>query len=271
MAPPRNQRPHGRAPREAPAGGSAAVEEAGWKLLAGSVAGRSHLANDRGNEDAVRTTVQPDGTLLLALADGAGSAPRAGDGAWRSVDTAAMALAAFVGQAASEAGLRHALRQVRHEVAALACELGARPRDFACTLLLAVISADTLAVLQVGDGAIVARSEGDWRRVTQPLRGRHAGETVFVTSRRATDVARVDKRPLARIDAIALLSDGLEPVATDVGSGDPHGPFFDPLAAFAARDRELAQQEAELEAFLASERVQSRCLDDLSLILAVRR
>jgi hypothetical protein len=239
-------------------------------MLAGSVAGRSHVANDRGNEDAVRTAVLPNGTLLLALADGAGSAPWAGDGAWLSVDTAAKALATFGGQAASEVGLSHALRQVRHEVAVLACEQGARPRDFACTLLLAAISADTLAVLQVGDGAIVARSNGDWRRVTRPLRGRHAGETVFVTSRRATDLARVDTRLLAQIDAVALLSDGLEPVATDVGSGDPHRPFFDPLAAFAARDRELVQQEAELEGFLASERVQSRCLDDLSLILAVR-
>jgi hypothetical protein len=255
--------------------GSAGSCAAGWKIVSASVTGRSHLASDRGNEDAVATRVLAHGTILLALADGAGSARRAGDGSRLAVAAAVQALGdeGFGGEGEEvdlEDALRRALQQVRDTLAARACESRARPRDFACTLLLAVIHRETLAVLQLGDGAVVSRSSGNWQRVTQPLRGRHAGETVFVTSRRALDQAQVEVGSNAAVEALALLSDGLEPVATVVATGTPHGPFFDPLVAFAGSNRDAAQQELELERFLASDRLQSRSLDDLSLILAVR-
>jgi hypothetical protein len=240
-----------------------------WRVLAASVTGRSHAAVDRGNEDAVQTARLAGGTLVLALADGAGSAGRAGEGARLAVGTAVEVLAGELHREGLEALLRTALREVRRAMAGRARELRVRPRDFACTLLLAVARGDDVAVLQLGDGAVVARGPDGWQRLVGPQRGRYAGETVFVTSRGAAGLAEVEVHPLASVKALALLSDGLEPVATDVASGRPHAPFFDPLVAFAGAERAEAELEAELTRFLGSDRLQSRSSDDLSLILAL--
>lgn len=254
-----------------------------WQLVAASVTGRAHLARDQGNEDALLAASLANGTLLLALADGAGSARNAAEGARLAVDVAVSALRSRLEQGAAGEGaeeglseaLRGALADVRRAVAERVRKSRGgqriKPRDLSSTLLLAVISRHTLAVLQLGDGAAIVRSGDSWQRVTSPLRGPHAGETVFATSRQARRLLEVEERGLSGIDAIALLSDGLEPVATDMASGEPHPPFFDPLAAFARRDAPVEQLESELARFLGSERVRSRSSDDLSLILAVRR
>ncbi|MEX2543206.1 MAG: PP2C family serine/threonine-protein phosphatase [Trueperaceae bacterium] len=258
-------------PGQRPPGGGKPPAATAWKVIAASVAGRAHTTHDKGNEDAVLTDRRRDGTVLLALADGAGSAGLAGEGARLAVDAAIAALRreSIQGDRLDQA-LRAALKQVRKEVGAKARQLRVRPRDFACTLLLAVAREDTLAVLQVGDGAVIALGEEGWSRITQPQRGRYAGETTFVTSRGASALAEVEIRSLAPLRALALLSDGLEPVATDMTNGTPHGPFFDPLVTFAAADRPVAEQEAAISSFLASDRVQSRSSDDLSLILALK-
>lgn len=245
---------------------------ASWKVLRASVTGRSHSAIEKENEDAVHSATLADGALLLALADGAGSASHAGTGARQAVVTAIEALreANDAGRPVEQA-LRDALRKVRREVAKRSRQARIRPRCFASTLLLVVAHRGLLATLQVGDGAAVALGENGWERLTAPIRGRHAGETVFVTSREAAALAEIDRRSLEGVRALALLSDGLEPVATDVETGLPHAPFFDPLVAFASAERLVAEQEAELEDFLASDRLQSRSPDDMSLIVAVRR
>lgn len=307
-----------------------------WKVVTASVTGRAHAARGQGNEDATRSLRLADGTVVLALADGAGSANRAAEGATLAVEAAIEALGASLTGSAVESGaaafgvepasqvtavdsepgadeelapdperarpavgterlrpegglepagqhetrelseaLLVAMAAVRRALAARVRELRqearATPRELSSTLLLAILRGDTLAVLQLGDGAAVAGNRSGWRRVTRPLRGRHAGETVFVTSRGARELAEVEVCALAADESLALLSDGLEPVATDMTSGEPHAPFFDPLATFAGADRPQEHLEAELEEFLGSERVQSRSSDDLSLILAVRQ
>ena len=262
--------------------GQRSFGEGAWKLVAVSVTGKAHRAREQGNEDAIHCTRLEDGTLLLALADGAGSASNAAEGSRLAVDVALESLcrqleAGFPGDGVSSRGeaLRLALSEVRTAVATRLREFRTsdrrRARDLASTLLLAILSEDALAVLQVGDGAIVARDGKGWRRITAPLKGTHAGETIFATSRGAYRQAEVECVPVEGVSALALLSDGLEPVATDLASGEPHAPFFDPLASFVLKESGRERLEEDLEAFLSSERVQERSADDLSLILAVRR
>lgn len=240
-------------------------------MLAASVVGRSHSSIEQDNEDAVATAIREDGTLLLALADGAGSARRSREGAWLAVETAISSLERGEPPEDWCDELLCALAAVRRSVSKRAREARSRPRDFACTLLLAAITDERLSILQLGDGAVIARIEDQWLRLLKPQRGRYAGETVFVTSRRAASLAETETRTQEGLRAIVLLSDGLEPVATDVASGAPHHPFFEPLLRFASLERSAADQEAELAGFLASDRVQSRSSDDLSLILAIKR
>src|SRR5262245_35392736 len=57
-----------------------------WRVYGVSVRGTSHLATDTPCQDANRYRVLPDGTLIIAIADGAGSASHSRDGAALAVD-----------------------------------------------------------------------------------------------------------------------------------------------------------------------------------------
>lgn len=255
--------------RSVPANGSGAADGK-WKQAAVSVPGTAHLSQGAGNQDAICTTAS-GGVRVLALADGAGSAGRSAEGARIAVTLLSELLASRAAEGPDwETELRNGLYAVRKALTAAARDAGSRPRSFACTLLVAVLHDDGLNAMQLGDGAIVLRGEEGWRLACKPHRGRYAGETIFATSPRAARLNTFARFPSPSFDAVGLLSDGLESVALDLASDEPHGPFFDPLAAFVASDRPKEVLEEELRKLLTSERIRSRCSDDLSLIMAVR-
>ena len=247
-------------------------------MVAASSAGASHR-NGR-NEDAWLAASRLDGTLLLAAADGAGSARCAAAASQLAVRRTCELLSEGP-LAYGEAWRDHLLtlllevrstllRAVVHEIESGSGPVPPQPHDYATTLLLTVLTASELVALQLGDGAIVARQQdGDLARPLQPLRGQHAGETVFVTSSEAIEAARIAVVPASGLTGVALLTDGLEALATDLRSGAPFAPFFDPLFEFAAGD-DSAKRSRDLGAFLETPRVSGRSHDDKTLILARR-
>jgi hypothetical protein len=70
----------------------------------------------------------------------------------------------------------------------------------------------------------------------------------------------------------AVFSDGLLRLAINLATGEPHAPFFRPLFAFAAAGDAsgVVAREAELAAFLHSDRVCARSDDDKTILLAAR-
>jgi hypothetical protein len=148
----------------------------------------------------------------------------------------------------------------------------ATTRDFACTLLCAVVGPDSASYLQVGDGAIVVRDPA-LRLVFAPTRGEFANQTVFVTSPHAAQ--HLQHMRGAATDALAVLSDGLECVALDLASGTPFAGFFDPFLAIVG---ELPPGDAEAEGalsgeladFLGSASIDARTGDDRTLVVAMR-
>lgn len=180
-----------------------------------------------------------------------------------------MAVLAAAERADPESALYSALDKAAQAVTGLARRSGAAPREFACTLLLCIITEDEVAGLQLGDGAIVTGTAGSVERLTKAWQSDYAGETVFVTSPRARELATVVKRPATDLAGVALLTDGLEPVATDLGTGEPFGPFFLPLFSFTGRSH-LDLHNRQLEELLASDRVRSRTHDDTTLLIAAR-
>ncbi len=250
----------------------ASAAAAPWRLLSASVTGRAHLARGTGNQDALAAATSRDGSLLLAVADGAGSAVHSATGARVAVETAIASLAASdLGK--PEAALRLALEKAARALAGLARRNGGLTRDYACTLLLSVTTKEAVCALQLGDGAIISRADGKVARLTRPWRSKFAGETVFVTSPGALEQASIARLDPAAVDGIALLTDGLEPVATDLTSGAPFEPFFMPLFGFTAAAGGSADQlrrSRQLTELLGSERVSSRTHDDTTLLLAAR-
>jgi hypothetical protein len=252
-----------------------------WRVIAASVKGSSHQEKMLPCQDVYAFRVLPGGELLAAVSDGAGSAGRSQDGAHRSVEAALAGLEALCqgvlpgDEAGWQAAIRSLFDEIQQELIALADAAGAPLNDFSATLTCALVTAEWLVVGQIGDGIAVAESatsangmEYPLFLIARPQRGEYANETFFLTQ---PDAARsvivyATRRP---VRTLALATDGLLRLAIRLPGYEPHSGFFKPLFAFAREATNETLAQAELAAFLASERVCMRTDDDKTLLLAV--
>lgn len=251
-------------------------------MVRASVAGTSHRATGTPCQDASDAALiaGPGGTtLVLACADGAGSARLSHEGA----PVACAAVLKDVRASLEHHPLRAATREtvaawfrcVPAAVAGRAAELGASARDLACTLLLAVVGPDAAVFAQIGDGAIVvdAPEPVGYAPACWPQAGEYANMTYFATEPDALprfDVVFVEDRP---IDEVALFTDGLQGLALRFEARAAHAPFFRPMFAQlrAQPPGDAGALAAGLRAFLDSPRINARTDDDKTLVLATRR
>ena len=238
---------------DAEAGAEAAVGT--WRALASSVAGSGHRARGVGCEDSSCVEVGDDGTLLVAVADGAGSAPLAAEGSSRAVAAAMEAMRAGVDLADVMAAARASLEPVA---------AGERLGDRATTLLVVRVRDGVVETAQVGDGAVVLRRAGALEVVAADEKGEYLNETCFLTSAGWLESLRCASVDADGVDGVAAMTDGLQLVAFDLATGVPHAPFFEPFFAFVAGDGEVEG----LATFLGSDRVGERTDDDVTLAVA---
>jgi serine/threonine protein phosphatase PrpC len=246
-----------------------------WRVVAASVCGTSHIRNQQLCQDAHQWQLLPGNVLVIAAADGAGSASQGKVGAMVAVETAIENLALqeispdslgddAIVQTLLYDALIAAKKAVEHE--ALACRK--QPQDLATTLIIMLATPDMVAAAQIGDGLAVAKNnQGNLLALTRPDNGEHINETTFLTSPDALNTAQI-RLWRESIKNIAVLTDGLQMLALNMVLGEPHKPFFFPLFDFVenAEDQTLAQEQ--LVRFLGSERITQRTDDDLTLILA---
>ena len=253
-----------------------------WRTAHASVAGTSHAKTGAPCQDAGACAVVsgPDGSeiLLAVVSDGAGTASRSDAGS-------ALAVEAFLrdfGQAARSgdglAAIDRAfafrwLASTREAVALLAAEEGHDMREYACTLLGAVVGPTTAAYLQIGDGAIVVSTEepGEYGWVFWPQHGEYANSTYFLTQDGAERALQFEG-PAPPVDEVAVFSDGIERLVLDLSARTVHSPAFRPIFAWLAGtgSDQGAVRSGALAAFLASERVNNRTDDDKTLVMATR-
>lgn len=247
-----------------------------WRIVGASVAGTSHRARAAGRQDAFASRALPDGTLILAVADGAGSAPRSAEGATRAAEHVVHSLRRMIlkrcpqTDADWERVIWRACLNARLSVLALARFARRPPRDFATTLTCAVLTDERLIVGQVGDGLAVVRDVGGVLHApVRPSRGEYANETAFLTMPGMTHALQVVVTPV-RGQAVAVTTDGLLRLAAKIPGYEPFPPFFTPLFAFVEGATDTARAAHALAQFLDSERVNGRTDDDKTLVLATR-
>jgi hypothetical protein len=251
--------------------------ESSWKLLNGSAVGTSHERLGESCQDYAHATViyaDTSPNLVIACADGAGSASHARLGA-------KVACLSFVRLAAES--LRGGLpveevsvsqmhewhARVRGQLSLEAALLNQDVRDFACTLLTAIVGEEGAAFSQIGDGAIVYREGGDFKTVFWPQSGEYANTTFFLTGEDFDE--RLAFRSFAQcIDELALFTDGLQALALHYASRSVHAPFFEPWFEALHRTDDTKALEEHLELFLNSKLVNDRTDDDKTLVLATR-
>ena len=238
-----------------------------WRVVAASVAGTSHVEGSLPCQDAHATAVTDEGLLVVAVADGAGSAPRGQDGARAAVEAAVASVRGAAG-APGRDGVRNGILAARDAVLAAAGDDD--PRLLATTLALLVADHGVVVAAQVGDGCIVVRTGADLHLVGPVERSEFLNETCFVTSSGWEDDLRVDVverdgTDASVLDAVAVMTDGLQLLALDLAAGSPHPGFFGPLFDWASGE---GADDDELARFLCSERVCARTDDDKTLVLA---
>src|SRR5262245_20642890 len=144
--------------------------DSAWSVVGASVTGAGHQQASLPCQDAHAWLRVRDGWVVIAAADGAGSAPISEIGARAAVDRAVAGLAEQIGRHLDgvepldgESAWQGALRAVGAAcLAAVRQEAAARERpadDLACTLLMAVLGPGLRLAAHIGDGAIVVENE----------------------------------------------------------------------------------------------------------------
>jgi hypothetical protein len=234
--------------------------------------GTSHVAQRLPCQDAHQIVTLENGFLIIAVADGAGSAKRSEEGARCVVGTSALYLTDRLKETQPataedcEELLENAVVHSRTELEKLAP--GEKFNDVATTLLLTIVTDRWLSTIQVGDGAVVCRSVAGSLRVLSELgQSEYINETTFLTS--SDYRARLHRvtLPSTDIEGLAMFTDGIELLAVRYADNTAHEPFFASMFEFAKNPNST---KAELEEFLRSDRVCERTDDDKTLVLAVR-
>ena len=247
-----------------------------WRVAGASVPGAGHLRSGLPCQDDHWWKLEADGVLVAAVADGAGSASHAEEGA-RAAVRAAVDQAATIWRTLAPRQreewdhlLQGAFIVARLAVQSAAKALGRPIHDLATTLLLAVATRDQTAAAQIGDGAVVARLAGEGlTALTRPPRTEHLNETTFLTS----DDALAEMQ-FALCDeparGLALLSDGLQMLGLTFADRSAYQPFFLPMFRNLRASAPGERLPAALREFLTSAAVNGRSDDDKTLILATR-
>ena len=252
-----------------------------WRVVRASVQGTSHARTGQPCQDSSSVGENaPDGMLVAAVADGAGSAELSADGsriaaraATRSATRLLRRHAHPVYEGVLEEILQESVRSARNALEARAFRQKKSLRDFATTLIVAICAPEITGAAQIGDGAMVtARDEGDgYALFSAPQRGEYANTTNFITSDDWKDSLGIRTR-YGGVSRLAMFTDGVQSIALNAASGNaPHAPFFDPIFNWVEKQEDTDAAGNGLAAFLSSPRVTARADDDLTLLLAVRR
>jgi hypothetical protein len=253
--------------------------ETDWQVIGAAVQGLSHQKQGLPCQDALKYHCLPGGILLVALADGAGSAIHAQLGAQAAVQASVdWLLTSLENNQPTECCewaevIWESFHHARTALEQLAEEHDETLRSFATTLTCLVATPERLIVGQLGDGAVVTVGADDGlKTVTTLQRGEYANETNFLTQDQALDL--VDIQVIEeQVQALAVMSDGLTRLALKRPNNEPHPPFFKPLFAFvesSASSNGTVQARDVLIEFLSSPRVCERTDDDKTLVLALR-
>ena len=241
-----------------------------WRVVGASIAGSSHERFGQPCQDAAGWALGPERSLIVAVADGAGSAKLGGEGARLAVSTAIDHLTSRQSLGSGESSKKDLITALEHARSALASEAedrGVDIRELATTLILLQATHNSVTALQVGDGsAVIEDRRNGVTALTKPQVGEYINETIFITAEEAMDRVETTTH-LGTPSGGAVFSDGLQLLALKMPEATPHPPFFEPLLRFVSTATDAQAADEELRSFLTSPRVASQTTDDLTLVL----
>ncbi|MFW6025419.1 MAG: PP2C family serine/threonine-protein phosphatase [Candidatus Woesearchaeota archaeon] len=251
-----------------------------WSAGVISIASSRH---SRECQDANHLIVESD-TLILALADGAGSAKHGEKGAKIATKIAAKKIFEYVNDVNNEENISenkinweekiyNAAKLAKEEIKTDAIKEKREVSEYATTLILVLAYLEELYILQIGDGAVIGKNnKGDIISLTNPVIGEYFNMTDFLTSDDSIKRAEF-KSYYNSISSLSAFTDGIQLIALSppnekVEAWEPFNPFFTPLFNFIEECDDKEQIEFSLKKFLTSGRIKENTEDDLTLFLA---
>lgn len=246
-----------------------------WRHIAQSVQGYRHLAEETACQDQCAVRVLGAGeraSLVAIVADGAGSAECSETGARLActsvMNCATLHMAGGCGvEALTLADVLRWCEIARAEIEAHAAASQREARDYATTLVAALVSEQASAFFQIGDGAIVLNRKTAMGAVFWPQSGEYFNSTNFLTSSDFRERIQFCSTNHGFSD-VALFTDGLERLALRFDAFTAHPPFFTPLFQALRNAPDVAGLSDELCQFLQSDSLRNRTDDDKTLVLA---
>ena len=253
-----------------------------WRYANASVIGQAHIRQETACQDRLlcRTIdTKTDGEIFVAVvADGAGSTSHGQIGAEVACET-------FIGQVADflnsgNASVRslnedfgkHWIRFFQNKIKQSADEEKKEIRDFATTLVGAIVGENATVFYQVGDGGAVFSVNGkneSYRFGIEPSESEYVNTTEFLTDETAVESLRFVLIK-EKVEDLILFSDGIFAVAVDYQNNKPHEPFLMPMIAPLRNGNSANGLNEKLENFLASPKLNEKTDDDKTIILASR-
>lgn len=248
-----------------------------WKCLGKSVIGLSHEKRNIPCQDAHKWKIVDDKWLIIAVADGAGSAKHSDIGAKIAVSSAIYTLSrkleeGIIPETKNEWRelLMKALDTTLGVVLCKSEELNKSKRDLASTLILVVLGQSISAAMQIGDGAsVIQNKEGELLLFTRPDESLYINETTFLVSKQAIGTSQFAFMECPA-ESIAVFSDGIQMLSLKYPDWEPSTGFFNPIFKSVKNSLNLDQTGTSLESFLLSEKVRNKTDDDITLFLATR-
>jgi serine/threonine protein phosphatase PrpC len=247
-----------------------------WQVIGASEQGTCHIQHELPCQDAYAWKVIDD-YLVIAVADGLGSAARAEQASKAIVEEVlhlfSIKQPALTEIDSTENNHEEILGSIFAEARALLEQIASIEKeslkDYASTLLVAILHPNGFIAGQIGDGAMVAKLADDSLiLVNTPQQGEYINETIPITADNALDALEITSYQ-GRIQAFSVFSDGLQNLALDMVNKTPYEPFFTPLYKIVS-DISLDSDytSKQLAGFLRSERICQRTDDDKTLVLA---
>jgi serine/threonine protein phosphatase PrpC len=244
-----------------------------WQAIGASVRGTSHVRTDLPCQDAHEYRILSDECLLAAVADGLGSASHSKEGAKIAIKAAldlleqSLSVESISNPEEWNEILKKAFSCAAKKLQETANETGIALREYGTTLMVAVVQNDWLAIGHLGDGAVVAMlSNGEMKTISAPQRGEYANEVMPLTGQGALDSVHVTIHP-SEIEALALLTDGLQNLCIQNQTSEPYMQFFTPFFDAIKKTLDIEETSKKLTEFLDSDRVCSKTDDDKTLVV----
>jgi hypothetical protein len=245
-----------------------------WKAVGTSVAGTSHVESNVPCQDYSayqRVVIGSAPALIIAIADGAGSARLSHVGAQEAVGNLLRIIPPGLRSVfdIDEHIARGWLNNTRIHLQRISTREDCELRDLGSTILVAVLTDLVSFFVQIGDGAWISKRNGEYIVATWPSDGEYVNETTFLTSANWVDSIKYEVVTGA-VSAVAGFTDGLQRLALQFDSRSVHAPFFEPLFRILRAADDGNSLISPLKEFLVSDRVAERTNDDKTLVLACR-